>query len=274
MKGSLYRKRDYAFGQTMLTLRNQIGLTQASLAERLHVSRKAVGEWEGSLNYPIAEHLKAFIALAVEQQAWAFEREEEEIRALWQATRQKVPLDETWLAAPLSLAEEPPTSLPVEKSISTAHALTLPAGDGPRVDWGDALAVTTFYGRVGCAQRGACASPGRASWDGLCRGLESDRHSAGQWGRRWHAALVGRRARRVRTGAPGAPGDGAAAPGESRWQSAGQLRGRRGHSRLGVGERRTSAYAAARPALRAARYHGDQRRDRGAEGIVARVGGH
>ena len=130
MKGSLYRKRDYAFGQTMLTLRNQIGLTQASLAERLHVSRKAVGEWEGGLNYPIAEHLKAFIALAVEQQARAFEREEEEIRALWQTARQKVPLDETWLGVLLSHAEEPPTSLPVEKSISTAHALTPPAGDG------------------------------------------------------------------------------------------------------------------------------------------------
>ena len=32
MKGSLYRERDYALGQTFLTLRITIGLTQADLA--------------------------------------------------------------------------------------------------------------------------------------------------------------------------------------------------------------------------------------------------
>jgi transcriptional regulator with XRE-family HTH domain len=68
MKGSSYRERDYAFGQAMLTLRTTIGLTQAGLAKRLRISRKAVGEWEAGLTYPKAEHLKAFIALAVEHQ--------------------------------------------------------------------------------------------------------------------------------------------------------------------------------------------------------------
>jgi hypothetical protein len=42
-----------------------------------------VGEWEAGLSYPQAEHLKAFITLAVEQQAFATGHEEEEIRSFW-----------------------------------------------------------------------------------------------------------------------------------------------------------------------------------------------
>ena len=67
---SSYRDRDYAFGQTFLALRTRIGLTQVNLAEQLGVSRKAVGEWEGGLNHPKAEHLQTLVALAVEQGAF------------------------------------------------------------------------------------------------------------------------------------------------------------------------------------------------------------
>src|SRR5438876_26659 len=147
MKGSSYRDRDYVFGQAMLTLRTAIGLTQAGLARHLGVSRKAVGEWEAGLTYPTAEHLKAFIALAIERQAWPFGREAEEVRALWQAARQKVLLDEAWLGGLLSHIQAPPASQPGEETSVTAHALASPSRGGPRVDWGDALAVTTFYGR-------------------------------------------------------------------------------------------------------------------------------
>ena len=38
MNRSLYGERDYAFGQRILTLRTQIGLTQKGLAQLLHVS--------------------------------------------------------------------------------------------------------------------------------------------------------------------------------------------------------------------------------------------
>src|SRR5215469_11069493 len=70
MKRSSYREQDYAFGQLMLTLRSRIGLTQAGLADQLHVSRRAVAEWEAGSAYPKADHLKAFIALCVRQQAF------------------------------------------------------------------------------------------------------------------------------------------------------------------------------------------------------------
>src|SRR2546426_11124846 len=101
MKRSSYGEHDYAFGQMMLTLRTHIGLTQAGLAELLHVSRRAVAEWEAGSSYPKAEHLKQLILLPA------------------------VPLEE-------SQRGEVPAAEPTA---------------GRRVDWGEALAVPTFYGR-------------------------------------------------------------------------------------------------------------------------------
>src|ERR1700736_3160847 len=97
MKRSSYRERDYAFGQAMLTLRTNISLTQAGLAEFLGVSRKAVGEWEAGGSYPKAEHLKALLTLAVQQGTFPAGREAEEIRAFWKVAHQKVLFDESWL---------------------------------------------------------------------------------------------------------------------------------------------------------------------------------
>ena len=128
MKRSSYGERGYAFGQMMLTLRTTIGLTQAGLAERLGVSRRAVAEWEAGSAYPKAEHLKAFLALCVRASAFPAGRETEEIRTLWRAAHQKILLDELWLHGLLGAPR--PRLAP-----------------GPRVDWGEALAVPTFYDR-------------------------------------------------------------------------------------------------------------------------------
>jgi WD40 repeat protein/transcriptional regulator with XRE-family HTH domain len=128
----------------MLTLRTRIGLTQVSLGELLEVSRRAVAEWEGGLAYPKAEHLKAFPALGVRQQAFPAGREEEQIRAFWLAAHQKVLLDEAWLhdllAPPAPVQLFPPAETPV------AHTGSSPAAF-PRVDWVGALDVSHFAGR-------------------------------------------------------------------------------------------------------------------------------
>src|SRR6266567_825003 len=150
MKRSSYGERDYAFGQAMLSLRTVLGLTQAGLAEHLGISRRAVGEWEAGSSYPKAEHLKAFMALAVQHEAFPAGREAEEIRAFWLAAHQKVLLDEFWLSALLSQQLPHLTlvaPLPVEQSSGIDHVLAPPVAGGPRMDWGDALAVPTFYGR-------------------------------------------------------------------------------------------------------------------------------
>jgi transcriptional regulator with XRE-family HTH domain len=172
MNRSTYGERDYAFGQAMLTLRTGIGLTQAGLADLLHVSRRAVAEWEAGSNYPTVGHLKHLIALGVRQQAFAAGREVEEIRALWKAARQKVNLDELWLAALLGELTTPLAPLPFEQTGGSDRVISppitsdkggsgvriypartsrsgfqVPPTGGPRLDWGDALAVPAFYGR-------------------------------------------------------------------------------------------------------------------------------
>src|ERR1700730_4909800 len=151
MKGSSYRERDYAFGRVMLTLRTRLELTQTELADILGVTRRAVIDWEGGLTYPKADHLKQFVVLAIGRQAWPFGHEVEEVRALWQAARQKVLLDAAWLCGLLSHIQAPPASQPGKETSATAppppDALASPSRGGPHVDWGDALAVTSFYGR-------------------------------------------------------------------------------------------------------------------------------
>ncbi len=149
MKRFSYRERDYAFGQLMLTLRTTIGLTQAGLADRLGVSRRAVAEWEASSSYPKTDHLKEFLTLCVQQQAFPAGSEAEEIRALWLASHQKLLLDESWLAAllgrsrpALTLLPAVPMEEPQRGEVPTAQP-TLER----QVDWGDALAVPSFYGR-------------------------------------------------------------------------------------------------------------------------------
>ena len=146
MTQSLYDKQDYAFGQAMLTLRMKIGLTQAGLAELLGVSRKTVSRWEAGSSYPNADHLQTLLALAVSQQVFPAGHEEEEIKVFWQAAHQKVLLDERWLHDLLHQQTLSPVLSPVESHPSEEMSAPSAPG-GPRVDWGDALDVPTFYGR-------------------------------------------------------------------------------------------------------------------------------
>jgi len=149
MNRSLYGERDYTFGQRILTLRTQIGLTQTGLGERLRVSRRAVAEWEAGSSYPTAEHLQQLIALGVRASAFPAGREAEEIRTLWHAAHQKLLLDEAWLAA---LLDRPRPALPLLPAVPLdapppGELLAPQPTPGPRLDWGDALDVPSFYGR-------------------------------------------------------------------------------------------------------------------------------
>ncbi len=149
MKRSSYGERDYAFGQMILTLRTHIGLTQAGLADRLGVSRRAVAEWEAGSTYPKAEHLKQLIVLCVQQQAFPAGREVEEIRALWHAAHQELLFDESWLVALLGRTCPALTLLPTMPLAESqrGEVSAAPPMPGRRVDWGEALAVPSFYGR-------------------------------------------------------------------------------------------------------------------------------
>jgi predicted ATPase/transcriptional regulator with XRE-family HTH domain len=133
MKRPSYQDYDYAFGQIMLSLRSAMGITQAELGKVLGISRRSVADWEAGSKYPKVEHLKALIVLAVQQQAFQTGREEEEIRALWKAARQKVLLDKGWLAGLIRPDEKNasytiPTSatLPIENSRRRQPPLPIP----------------------------------------------------------------------------------------------------------------------------------------------------
>jgi WD40 repeat protein/transcriptional regulator with XRE-family HTH domain len=140
MNRSFYRERDYAFGQRILTLRTQLGLTQTGLGERLHISRRAVTEWEAGKGYPPSRHLQELSALAVQASAFPAGRESEEIRVLWQTAHQKVLLDEGWLAN--LLAQPRPAPLDTPQPAEAAQPVRR-----PQVDWNEALDVPSFYGR-------------------------------------------------------------------------------------------------------------------------------
>src|SRR6266487_6243083 len=139
-----YSERDYAFGQLMLTLRTTIGLTQAGLADRLGISRRSVAEWEAGSSYPKAERLQQLITLGVQLQVFPAGREEEEIRALWRAARQKVLLDEAWLYGLLA----PPEPIPLfPQAEPQAPPADLEPAAFPRIDLVGALDTSHFAGR-------------------------------------------------------------------------------------------------------------------------------
>ena len=131
----------------MLTVRLTTGLTQAALADLLGISRHTVGGWESGQSYPKANHLKQFIALAVQRHVFQSGNETEEIHALWQAAHQKVLLNEPWLQG--LLIQQASLFLPVSVEQTHDHDAirNTSTGDETRVDWGDALDVPTFYGR-------------------------------------------------------------------------------------------------------------------------------
>ena len=85
----------------------------------------------------------------MQQQAFTAGREAEEIRALWKVAHQKVLLDEQWLLGLLG-NQRPRLVLVAPESegqnSASGQAVAQPALEA-RVDWGDALALTAFYGR-------------------------------------------------------------------------------------------------------------------------------
>src|SRR5207302_11343425 len=134
------------------TRRTALGMTQEGLAQFLGISRSGVGGWESGGSYPKVDHLKALMTLAVQQETFPPAREAEEMRAFWKAAHQKVLLDESWLSALVSQDHRPlepmlPPSIDLTGD-NVPPALAAPAS-GPRVEWGEALDVPTFYGREG-----------------------------------------------------------------------------------------------------------------------------
>jgi WD40 repeat protein/transcriptional regulator with XRE-family HTH domain len=146
------REPDFAFGRTMLTLRSATGLTQAEMAGQLGVSRNAVVAWETGASYPHATHLKKFIELGLRDNVFTAGAVAEEIRSLWSAARQKVLFDEVWLQMLLAQdhtaqATQPPAPDTLDMLDRDGITDQVTPTTLRRLDWSDALSVTSFYGR-------------------------------------------------------------------------------------------------------------------------------
>ncbi|HEV2660660.1 MAG TPA: NB-ARC domain-containing protein, partial [Ktedonobacteraceae bacterium] len=89
---------------------------------------------------PNPSNLKVLLAFALKQRAFPAGREAEEVRAFWHAAHQKVLIDEAWLQEVLDQIPSHPT-LVANAPVEIEPPLQ------PRVDWGDALDVASFYGR-------------------------------------------------------------------------------------------------------------------------------
>ena len=141
MSQSTYPERDYRFGEQILALRTSSNLTQSRLARLLGISRQAFVGWETGTSYPSPQHLKHLIELCLQHGAFHRGQAAEEIRALWQNARQRVPLDETWL---MHLLEKRPEAATAPHS---PRVNVKPPKLEPHADWGDAPDVSNFYGR-------------------------------------------------------------------------------------------------------------------------------
>ena len=144
---SKYRERDYTFANHCVTTRTAIGITQTELAKVLGVSEQAVQKWEGGLSIPTASHLKDFIALAIQHHAFPPGQEREAARTLWKAARLKVLFDEHWMLALLTKQTLSSSSFAVQAQLPAQSIQAHSSLQFPRIDWGEAFDVTSFYGR-------------------------------------------------------------------------------------------------------------------------------
>src|SRR6266496_4069610 len=151
----VYRDNSYDLGNQLLILRTRIALTQIALAEAIGVHRRSVQKWETGLSYPKAEMLQRLITVFVRHQAFTPGNERAEALALWeQAARDGPhplpPFDEVWFARTLALHTTAPAPTDREQEQALGAAPPPPAKpDTPRtfIDWGEAIAVPTLYGR-------------------------------------------------------------------------------------------------------------------------------
>src|SRR5262245_22317757 len=145
-----YRERRYAFGEQLLILRTRVSLTQIELAEQIGVHRRSVQKWETGESYPKAEMLQRLIAVFLRHHAFTAGQEPEEVHALWRQAAEDGPqplpfFDEVWFASTLAqqgmwdgggrVDATPPPPSPIPHPLS------------PIIDWGEAIAVPTLYGR-------------------------------------------------------------------------------------------------------------------------------
>ncbi len=143
-----YKIKDDRFGLLAFTLREQAGLTQAEVASVLGVSERTIRHWEGGNTFPTADNLKKLIELYLRHHAFTSGRVQDEAKVFWEqmaqsASHHKALFDEAWFN---DLLEQFHAGSYHNGSSQTA-TLPPPSLLLHQTDWGEAMDVTTFYGR-------------------------------------------------------------------------------------------------------------------------------
>src|SRR5262245_30517358 len=164
----VYREHKYAFGQQLLTLRTRAGLTQIALASEMGVNRRSVQYWETGETYPKADTLQRLIAIFLSHHAFTEGQERMEAQALWSQAAQDGPhplasFDDAWFERTLLSTIVSPAASTELADHGLAHAVRSPPVFAAQpqmphtiIDWGEAIAIPTLYGReseLGTLQR-------------------------------------------------------------------------------------------------------------------------
>jgi transcriptional regulator with XRE-family HTH domain len=151
-----------SFRGLLIRHRGRSGLIQRDLAARAGVSRGAVQDWEGGLNYPTAERLRVLVQVLLEAGGLTVGRELSEARELWGAVEREsprvhAPFEEAWFAALLAAHAAPTPGLAKDAVESAAAAEARSGGITPTFrfaprgararDWGEAPDAVGFVGR-------------------------------------------------------------------------------------------------------------------------------
>jgi WD40 repeat protein/transcriptional regulator with XRE-family HTH domain len=148
-----YKQRAYAVGELLVTLRTRGKFTQTQLADHIGVNRRSIQNWEIGATYPNEDALRRLIATFLEHRVFTSGIEHQEAEHLWTQVRQDAPrslapFDAAWFGQLVNQPERQTRALghndaPRDR---TTEGEALAGGSG-LVDWGDALDVTTLYGR-------------------------------------------------------------------------------------------------------------------------------
>ena len=140
-----YKLKDDRFGLLALTLREKAGLTQAEVAGKLGVSERTIRHWEAGTAYPASDNLKELIELYLCNSAFVSGHERDDAKFLWEqvvesAARRKPLFDDAWFDNLLKRQQQAQAERGTPEIL---HTLTPPQ----RTDWGEAIDVSSFYGR-------------------------------------------------------------------------------------------------------------------------------
>src|SRR2546428_2718732 len=144
-----YKLRDDRFGLLVQTLREKAGLSQTEVANALDLSERTIQHWEAGTTYPSADHLKKLLEVYQQRGAFTVGHERDEAKAFWDqamqsASHRKEVFDEAWFVALLPQQQPPRAD---SSQHAQAAALSPPSLLLHRADWGEAVDVSSFYGR-------------------------------------------------------------------------------------------------------------------------------